>query len=334
VASVFISYRRDDASAYAGWLYAGLTARLGPGQVFMDVDTLAPGARFAEVIRAKVGACDVLIALIGPRWLAASDASGARRLDDPDDFVALEIASALERGIRVVPLLVDGAQMPAEADLPERLQGLVAHQALATTHRDFQRRVGELVADLGSSMRGPRYQRWLRPWRERPAVASLGGIAAAAVVFVALARACGGGTDEPQLDQAALRAAGMLIDERTGLMWTRDDSYRDVTWTGAAEYCRGLELGDHHDWRLPSFDELKAIYEPSSTTGSFRKGREDYPIHTIDGFRLSIPWIWSSDKNDAGLALGYFFDNGRWMYYRLDDDGFQLRALCVRPSGR
>ena len=100
---VFISYRRQESSGLAGRLYDRLAARLGDDQVFIDVDTIAPGLDFAEIIAEAVSTCEVLLAIIGPRWLTATDEDGRRRLDDPDDIVRLETAAALERNIRVCP---------------------------------------------------------------------------------------------------------------------------------------------------------------------------------------------------------------------------------------
>jgi len=116
---VFISYRRQETSGLAGRLYERLAARLSDDQVFMDVDTIAPGLDFAEVITEAVSTCEVLLAVIGPRWLDAKDEDGQRRLEDPDDIVRLEIAAALERNIRVIPILVEGAQMPRLQQLPD-----------------------------------------------------------------------------------------------------------------------------------------------------------------------------------------------------------------------
>jgi hypothetical protein len=121
---VFISYRRQESSGLAGRLYDRLAARFGNDQVFMDVDTIALGVDFAEVIAQAVSTCQVLLAVIGPRWLTVTDEDGRRRLDDPDDLVRLEIAAALERDIRVIPILVEGAAMPRRQQLPEALAGL------------------------------------------------------------------------------------------------------------------------------------------------------------------------------------------------------------------
>src|SRR5947209_7151608 len=122
MAGVFISYRHEDSIAYAGRLYDRLQAHFGDEQVFMDIDTLQPGEDFVEAIQNTVASCDALIAVIGKSWLTAQDEKGQRRLDSPDDFVHIEIAAALERGIRVIPALVGGAQMPQSSDLPDALK--------------------------------------------------------------------------------------------------------------------------------------------------------------------------------------------------------------------
>jgi TIR domain len=121
---VFVNYRRDDSSASAGRLYDRLAARFPKNQIFIDVDNLDPGVDFVEAIEQSVGSCDVLIAVIGKGWLTSRDQEGQRRLDNPDDFVRIEIATALKRNVRVIPVLVDGALMPRPSDLPEDLKSL------------------------------------------------------------------------------------------------------------------------------------------------------------------------------------------------------------------
>jgi hypothetical protein len=120
---VFISYRRQESSGLAGRLYDRLAARFGDDQVFMDVDTIALGVDFAEVITQAVSTCQVLLAIIGPRWLDVTDENGRRRLDDARDLVRLEIAAALQRNIRVIPILVEDAAMPPRQELPDDLAG-------------------------------------------------------------------------------------------------------------------------------------------------------------------------------------------------------------------
>src|SRR5215216_2926266 len=150
---VFISYRRQESSGLAGRLYDRLAARFGDDQIFMVVDTIALGVDFAEVIAQAVSSCEVLLAVIGPRWLTATDADGRRRLDDPDDFVRLEIAAALERDIRVIPILVEGAVMPRRQQLPEALAGLARRQALSVRHESFRADADRLLAAIESILR-------------------------------------------------------------------------------------------------------------------------------------------------------------------------------------
>src|SRR5437016_4343933 len=127
---IFVSYRRDDSAGYAGRLFDRLSAYfVGGDQIFMDVDHIEPGEDFARVIEEAVGSCEILIALMGRSWLTSRDETG-RRLDNPNDFVRLEIAAALARGVRVIPVLVQGAQMPRPQDLPEDLLPLSRRNAL------------------------------------------------------------------------------------------------------------------------------------------------------------------------------------------------------------
>jgi len=127
---IFVNYRREDTAYAAGWLYGRLAGRFGGGQIFKDVDTIQPGDDFAAKINYAVGSCHVLLALIGDRWLTMTDESGLRRLDNPDDFVRLEVEAALARNVRVIPILVAGARMPRADELPVSLAKLVRRQAL------------------------------------------------------------------------------------------------------------------------------------------------------------------------------------------------------------
>jgi hypothetical protein len=144
---VFLSYRREDSAPQAGRLYDHLSAHFGPERVFIDVDALLPGDDFAARIRATLDEADALLAIIGPRWLAQAE-GGARRLDDPRDFVRLEIATALERGARVIPVLVGGAAMPKEEELPPLLAPLARRNAISVSDAGFQADVKRLILAL------------------------------------------------------------------------------------------------------------------------------------------------------------------------------------------
>ena len=143
---IFISYRREETAAYAGRLYDRLSDHFGEDRVFMDVDSIAIGVDFAEAVIEAVSGCDILLALIGQDWATIADSKGRRRLDNPDDFVRIEIEAALHRDIRVVPLLVDGASLPQADDLPSSLQPLTRRQALELSHTGFRSEVARLIA--------------------------------------------------------------------------------------------------------------------------------------------------------------------------------------------
>jgi flagellar biosynthesis GTPase FlhF len=145
---IFISYRRADSAGYAGRIYDRLTAHFGEDAVFMDVDTIEAGVDFVEVLQNAVQRCDVLVALIGRRWLDSKDANGKRRLDNPEDFVRIEVAAALDRDIRVIPVLVDGVIMPNSTELPGNLKPLARCNALQVDHQSFNLDVQRLISQL------------------------------------------------------------------------------------------------------------------------------------------------------------------------------------------
>ena len=149
---IFISYRRDETAYPAGWLYDRLANQYGGGQVFKDVDSIELGDDFVEVITSAVGSCDVLLALIGEQWLTITDEHGRRRLDDPDDFVRLEIEAALTRNVRVIPILVDGARMPRADELPDSLVSLRRRQALELSPSRFEYDTGRLLKVLDTTL--------------------------------------------------------------------------------------------------------------------------------------------------------------------------------------
>lgn len=146
--AIFISYRREDAEGQAGRLFADLVKHFGDQAVFMDVANIEPGRDFRKAIDEHVGTCGVLLSLIGSQWLDAKDAQGKRRLDDENDFVRLETASALKRDIPVVPVLVHGARMPRKEDLPANLQDLAFRNAIELTHARWDSDLTVLIKAL------------------------------------------------------------------------------------------------------------------------------------------------------------------------------------------
>ena len=148
--SLFISYRRDDAAGHAGRLYDRLSARFGADQVFIDHYDLAPGQDFPKAIDANLARADVVLALIGPRWVDARDAQGRSRLAQADDFVRLELLAALGAGKRVIPVLLGGAKMPAAGALPAELAALTRLQAWELRDSRFEDDLNALLAQLPS----------------------------------------------------------------------------------------------------------------------------------------------------------------------------------------
>jgi outer membrane protein assembly factor BamB len=135
---IFVSYRREEAGHVAGRLADQLEQRFGLSNVFIDVDSIEPGVDFAEAIQDAIGRCDVLLALIGRQWTTVVDESGHRRLDNPNDYIVLELEAALARKLRLIPVLVDGADMPSPEVLPPSLQPLARRNAVRLDHDTFR----------------------------------------------------------------------------------------------------------------------------------------------------------------------------------------------------
>lgn len=150
---IFINYRRGDDPGYTQALFQRLEAEFEREQLFMDVEGyIKAGDDFVKVLEAKVATCDVLLAVIGPRWLDARDEQGLRRLDNPDDFVRIEIVSAIERGKWIIPVLVNDAPIPRSDQLPEPLRALVRRNAVRLTHERFTADCQGLVKGLRSAL--------------------------------------------------------------------------------------------------------------------------------------------------------------------------------------
>ncbi len=151
MSNLFISYRRDDSSGYAINLYDRIASRFGHDRVFMDIDHIQPGEDFHDIIHEKLKSVQVAIVLIGKHWLNIPGES-SRRIDNPDDWVRLEIATLLERKIRVIPVLVGGAIMPKSTELPECLQPLARRQAHEISDNRFRTDVDRLIQVLETMM--------------------------------------------------------------------------------------------------------------------------------------------------------------------------------------
>jgi len=178
---IFVSYRRDDSRDIAGRLVDRLRQVYAVEQLFLDIDAIPAGTNFEAVLADRLRACDVLLAVIGPQWINAKDASGKRRLDEPTDYVRREIAAALQRNdVRVIPLLVSGAEMPRAENLPDDLKPLAARQNYQLRYERFNADADDLIAQLVTVV---------RPTRKRPfgrwaiAFGAIAALVAAGVIY-------------------------------------------------------------------------------------------------------------------------------------------------------
>jgi small GTP-binding protein len=146
MAGIFISYRREDSAGHAGRICAWLKQRLGDESVFMDVDGIEPGEDYVAAVQRRIAAARLVLVVIGRQWSSLSDGRGRRRLSVSDDLVRLEVAAAIESGVRVVPVLVSGATMPPPGDLPRAIAGLARLNALEIRDQAFEQGMERLAA--------------------------------------------------------------------------------------------------------------------------------------------------------------------------------------------
>lgn len=150
--NIFISYRREDSEGFARGLFQSLVGAFGANHVFMDVEDISLGADFVDAIDNSLASCGALIVLIGVGWVSCTDTTGRRRLDDPHDFVRMEVAKALQKEVRVIPVLVKGATMPAPDSLPAELQPVTRRQALELRHERWNQDLDHLVSALAREL--------------------------------------------------------------------------------------------------------------------------------------------------------------------------------------
>ena len=145
---IFISYRRSDSAGHAGRLYDTLKDFFGEERIFFDVDTIKPGVDFEQKIKTELDNSDAVLVLIGNQWLGIKDANGNRRLDDPHDYVRLEVETALSKNIAVIPVLLQGVPMPSGNELPEKLYDLSRRNAIKLSDEHWNSDLSMLTAIL------------------------------------------------------------------------------------------------------------------------------------------------------------------------------------------
>ncbi|MEL7452392.1 MAG: toll/interleukin-1 receptor domain-containing protein [Pseudomonadota bacterium] len=257
MAKIFISYRREDAGFAVDQVHAALKSYAEtPTDIFIDVDNIPPGADFVEHLASKVSQCEIMLVAIGLRWLDATNESGKQRLSDPDDFVRIEIESALARGIPVVPVLIGGAPMPNMSDLPESLHPLLRRQAVKIERGNVQQSVDEMMRRMGLEKAGAASLAKPEKGNRR-----LGLYALAGAVLIGIA-----GTLLWQSDGLTTLFASSGISSNSEPEAAR--ALREDCNTGVLEACTGLGFRYENGEGVPvDFDEAVQLYRKACDGG-------------------------------------------------------------------
>jgi hypothetical protein len=292
---IFISYRRDDSSGHVGRLYDALSAHFGRKRLFFDIDHIAPGQDFVRVLEDSLNRSSVMIVVMGKRW-AGTGRIGSRRIDDPGDFVRLEVASGLKRPeLKMIPALISGAKMLGPAALPEDLKDLARRNAIELSDTRWREDVERLIASLERDMAAaaPRHVaaadlvRKAREITHAPALsggaAMRWGLIAAAVLVVGLgARALLGrsssATKNPAAATIATKSAGMISGIPT------DDPHAMPSHLSAAARSA---IASGKKWRADAV--LTQIVAAPDSTG--------------DGAAFRVQYGFRSPTDGAGLSL-------------------------------
>ncbi len=276
---IFISYRRSDAAGDAGRLADHLYRRFGAARVFLDIDTIDPGADFARVLLASLQQTAAMLVVIGPRWTSLCDAGGMRRLDDPRDFVRLEVEAALGRSIPVVPVLVQGATMPREEDLPESLAPLVTRQVVALDHEEFHADAERLCDRLATVIGSVESTRWSLVRRWWPAAALV------AVLALGLAEYRRGDTVRGVEEGATITAEAL---EQTGRV-------EELLAQASTQSRRGQSVE-----ALATLDRARALAPASDAV---REAQEDVAMDWIRNVRVQSGTSSFGEAIEPGLAV-------------------------------
>jgi trehalose/maltose transport system substrate-binding protein len=339
---IFISYRHGDSVGFTGRLYDRLRHHFPKAKIFLDVNAIELGTDFEKAIEENVGSCDVLIAMIGRRWLTSTDEQGRRRLDDPKDFVRREIATALGRGIRVIPVLVDGALMPHSDGLPDDLKALVRRQALTVSYEHFDadsKRLIDAVEWIFQVEPEPRpWPWWLalqKAWNIAAAILTSApkevwifafAIFAFAIVSVALGLWIISSPPQPRPTPSSV-IIRLAVDksQKQGGQWTRD---RARDW--AQTHNTAVEYIDRPDDSSATLEEFQRYWAAQSADADVYMIDVTWPAiaapyavdlkqyFTADEINEHFPRIIQNNTvNGKLVGMPFFMDVGV-LYYRTD----------------
>ena len=347
---VFISYRRDDSSYVAQQIHEAAIKHFGRDAVVFDVDSIPLGVDFREFLDQQVRECDVLVAIIGNRWLEILNS----RLKEQNDFVRLEIESALKRHVPIVPVLVGKASMPSEHCLPAEIAGLAYRNASEVrAGKDLKRHLDRLILGLERAI--AEYQ---SDEKKRGTTNGRSEFTADRILEDLIT---GSETGEPQQDPgsvqkdeenprilstivAAIVTIAMILVATAfvlkhwraanpqstvifdGLVWTSRDNGQDIDWRSAQSHCRELAIAGWDSWRSPTIEELESIYDSTISYPAGEVGR--WSVHVKDPILLSSNMVWSSNGEAATFGTYFNFVNGSRGSWRASDSQ-DYRALCV-----
>jgi chaperonin GroEL len=292
---IFLSYRRDDAAPYARLLQFQLRERFPDARVFMDLDSIEPGLDFAEVIHDAVDSCAVLIALIGRQWATLTDEEGHRRLDNSDDYVRFEVEAALGRGVRVIPVLVDGARPLRQQQLPAELQRLARLNALELSYGRYEYDADRLL-DLIQRMLAPAASTGTE--QHPPATADAEFLAGPTTAITQASRAEGARGSDPPLqtwDRVSRGITGVteLISRTLGPMGRTcvltDQSGRDIEAPDSTTIAEHFVPGHPHDALGASYvrtmvgDQHRAAHDGAATAAVLAQAMVARTVDALHG---------------------------------------------------
>ncbi|MEQ1717347.1 MAG: TIR domain-containing protein [Hyphomicrobium sp.] len=321
---IFLNYRRGDDAGTVGRLFDRLEQAFGEDAVFMDVaGQIKAGDDYVEVLRAQVDQCGVLLAAIGPRWLTIVDENGRRRLEDPDDWVRVEIASALKAGIvkRVIPVLVPGGEMPRAEDLPEDLKSFARKQAVRVSLEQFKSDAQGLVTQITGVL------------------ADLEKQAAASAAERAATKAAEEQREAEQAEKQA-RVAARASAERSAGMSAEDVRKAEeiANWDFIKETTDRDELRDHLA-RFPSGATCRYARARLANL-TFRDLSADSPIEELTDFLETFPrveqtstvtgWFAAADakaREEAELAGRRARETSAWLAVATGTDVAAIRTF-------
>jgi hypothetical protein len=342
---IFISYRRDDAAGDAGRLADHLNRRFGADHVFLDIDAIGPGRDFVRVLRESLQQTAAMLVVIGPRWTSLRAADGTRRLDDPNDFVRLEVETALGRDIPVVPVLVQGAGLPPKQDLPEPLAALATRQAVTLDHAEFHDDCERLCDRLSPLIEGDPSSRPspLRRWWPAAVIGASLGVGAA--VYVASRPASSTGQGDPAVTDGS-GTTPPAVDGRTGRGGTADDARVEAMLGEAANQLRRDQFAE-------ALGTLARAREAAPASDAVRRMQEDAAMEWIRGVRVesgtstfgeaikpALAVVDASLPASSGQRRADLLAHSGWATYllwrdgnrKLDPEEWYRDALAIEPA--